>query len=126
MASSRQKALERARSRGGESKATVATTEVTVTSKEQAPLPEVTTKTKVRGGPSIRGTITQLLKEGKSTTEISDVIKAQFPNSQAAQLPTKHIAFYRSRLKKEGAKAATAAEFAAPPKTLAATRGSAR
>jgi hypothetical protein len=49
--------------------------------------------------PSIRSTINRMLDDGKSTAEITEVLKAQFPNSKAAAKSSKHIAFYRSQRK---------------------------
>jgi hypothetical protein len=53
--------------------------------------------------PSIRNTIITMLTENKSTKEITDVLQSQFPGTKAAEKPSKHIAFYRSRMKKDAA-----------------------
>lgn len=58
---------------------------------------------------SIRNTIMSMLQAGKSTKEISDVVQAEFPGTKAAEKPSKHISFYRSRMKTAG-KPETSAE----------------
>lgn len=57
---------------------------------------------------SIRQTIRRGILAGTSTADITAVLKANFPNSMAAQKPAKHIAHYRCLLKKEQATQATA------------------
>lgn len=57
---------------------------------------------------SIRQTIRQAIVAGRSTPEISATLTELFPTTMAAQKAGKHIAYYRSQLKKE-AKAAVAA-----------------
>lgn len=51
---------------------------------------------------SIRQLIMGSILAGKPTKEIAEAVKAAFPNSQAAAKSTKHIAWYRSRMKKDG------------------------
>ena len=50
---------------------------------------------------SIRQTIRRMLGEGKSTKDIAAVLTEKFPGSAAAAKSTKHIAYYRSQLRKE-------------------------
>lgn len=93
--------------------------------------PQLTAATKVRGK-SIRQLITGMIAQGKSTDEITEAVKADFPDSAAAAKPTKHIAFYRSRMKKAagqpmqatGKKAATPAVEAPAPVAVTAEKGS--
>jgi ribosomal protein L11 methylase PrmA len=61
---------------------------------------------------SIRQLIMSGILAGKPTKEIAAAVQAEFPTSAAAAKSTKHIAWYRSRMKKDGqipAKAETAA-----------------
>jgi len=55
---------------------------------------------------SIRQTIVACLGEGMETAKIAEVLKEQFPDSAAAAKSGKHIAFYKSQLKKQTAKTA--------------------
>lgn len=138
MASSKQKAVERNRvnqankvagsiaPKPGDTR-TVVRTAAGSGAPEKVKTPvEVTEKTKVRGGPSIRGLITGMIAKGKSTAEITEAVKEQFPTSQAAALPSKHISFYRSRMKKKDPSSvpakATAAEVPVP--VVTAKKGS--
>lgn len=50
--------------------------------------------------PSIRSTIMEMINEGKSNPEIAQVLAEKFPGTQAALKASKHISFYRSRMKK--------------------------
>ena len=59
---------------------------------------------------SIRRTIREGLLAGQSTADITATVKEKFPQSQAAAKPAKHIAFYRSHMKKAGELPVTAAE----------------
>lgn len=52
---------------------------------------------------SIRQTIRQGILSGMTTADLTVVLKANFPNTQAAAKPAKHIAHYRCLLKKEQA-----------------------
>ncbi len=54
---------------------------------------------KTRPG-SIRQTVIGMLGAGNSTEEISAVLKEKFPGTQAAAKAGKHIAHYRSLMKK--------------------------
>jgi hypothetical protein len=51
---------------------------------------------------SIRRTIREGLIAGTDTKVIAATLAEKFPTSMAAQKATKHIAFYRSKLRKEG------------------------
>ena len=51
---------------------------------------------------SIRQSVMRLLREGKSTPEITDYIQSRWPSSQAAAKPNIHISFYRSKLRSAG------------------------
>jgi hypothetical protein len=62
---------------------------------------DVATET-VTGPKSIRQLIMGSILAGKPTKEIAEAVKAAFPNSAAAAKSTKHIAWYRSRMKKDG------------------------
>ena len=50
--------------------------------------------------PSIRNIIMTGLSEGRNTPSIAAVIKQFHPESAAAAKSSKHIAFYRSQMKK--------------------------
>lgn len=50
---------------------------------------------------SIRQTIRQGILAGTSVADLTAVLKANFPSSQAAAKPAKHIAHYRCLMKKE-------------------------
>ena len=67
-----------------------------------------TPKAKKERGPSIRSTIIGMIQAGKNNAEITEVLKAQFPSSKAAEKSSIHISFYRSRLKSEAKDAAKA------------------
>jgi hypothetical protein len=69
------------------------------------PTDETPTAKKERG-PSIRSTIIGMIQAGKNNAEITEVLKAQFPTSKAAEKSSVHISFYRSRLKSEAKNAA--------------------
>ena len=77
--------------------------------------PAVTSQTRVRtpGSPSIKQTIIGLLKEGRSTAEISDILQATYPGTAAAEKPKTHISYYRSHLKRSGTGVAAQADQAA-------------
>lgn len=51
---------------------------------------------------SIRQTIRRGILDGMSTKDLTVVLQANFPGTQAAAKPAKHIAHYRCLLKKEG------------------------
>lgn len=51
---------------------------------------------------SIRQLVIGMIQEGHSTKVIAERIKAIHPTSMAAEKSTKHIAWYRAQLKKEG------------------------
>lgn len=53
--------------------------------------------------PSIRQIILTGLAEGRNTPSIAAVIKQYHPDSAAATKSSKHIAYYRSLLKKQNA-----------------------
>lgn len=137
MASSKQKAVERnrARHKAGEGESDLATVaEAMGVKPKEAPAKveptkttaEVTAETKVRGGPSIRGLITKMVGQGKSTAEITEAIKEQFPNSRAAAIPSKHISFYRSRMKKDNPASVPETGAVKPPTTVVAKKGAAK
>lgn len=88
------------------------------------PKAELTQKTKVKGA-SIRGLIQSRLAEGKSTDEISEELQTAFPDSMAAKKAKKHIAFYKSRMKKEG-KIVPGAEAAPAKVVVSAKKGAAK
>lgn len=50
---------------------------------------------------SIRQIVLTALQQGKTTEEITAMIRAAHPESAAAAKPTKHIAWYRAYLKKQ-------------------------
>lgn len=136
MASSKQKAVERNRGRHraaqGESDLSTVAEAMGVSPKQPAIPPvappksaEVTAQTKVRGGPSIRGLITGMVAQGRSNAEITEAVVAQFPTSQAAAKPSKHISFYRSKLKAKDPTAVPAASKA-PPVVVTAKAGAAK
>lgn len=62
---------------------------------------------------SIRSLIMAGITVGRSTKEIAADVQAQFPNTQAAAKSTKHIAWYRSRMKKDAKAAADKAALLA-------------
>lgn len=51
---------------------------------------------------SIRSLIMSAILAGKPTKEIAAEVQAHFPGTAAATKSTKHIAWYRSRMKKDG------------------------
>ncbi len=51
---------------------------------------------------SIRQIIRTALLQGKETKEIAAMVTAAHPNSAAAAKSTKHIAWYRSEMRKNG------------------------
>lgn len=51
---------------------------------------------------SIRQIIRTALLAGKPTKEIAELVTAAHPNSAAAAKSTKHIAWYRSEMRKAG------------------------
>lgn len=69
--------------------------------KKGTEIPDTTGENGTRRDISIRGIIITMLKANKSTKEITDVVRDKFPKSAAAKKPSKHIAFYRAKLKKE-------------------------
>ncbi len=75
---------------------------VTTTQQRATPEPETLSEKapiKTRPG-SIRQTVMSMITAGNSTEEISEVLKAQFPGTKAAEKAGKHIAHYRSLMKK--------------------------
>ncbi len=51
---------------------------------------------------SIRQTVMGMILAGKSTKDIGEVLQAKFPDSAAAKKVSKHVGWYRARMKKEG------------------------
>lgn len=70
---------------------TVSTQRTTITTAEVAQDP---TKR------SIRQICLTMIREGKTTAEITTVVQAEYPTSAAAAKPAKHIAWYRAWNKK--------------------------
>ena len=60
---------------------------------------------------SIRGLITTMLQQGRNNNDIEAAIKLRFPGTAAAEKSKKHIAFYRSALRKAEKQAAAKAEI---------------
>lgn len=77
---------------------------------EVAPVAEVTVTEKPK---SIRSLIMARITEGRNTKEIAAEVQLHFPHSAAAAKSVKHIAWYRSRMKKDAATAAGAAALLA-------------
>lgn len=72
--------------------------------------PAKTTQTAEPAPPkSIRQTIRQGILGNMSTKDLTVILQANFPGSQAAAKPAKHIAHYRCLLKKERAGSAVQA-----------------
>ena len=108
MPSSKQKAIQRNRDGANAKKAAkaapvaeAAVKEVPAEKAAETATPQITNKTRVRGGPSIRKLINTLLAEGKSTDEIGERLQEDFPGTQAALKYKKHVSFYRSKMRKE-------------------------
>jgi hypothetical protein len=51
---------------------------------------------------SIRQTIRSGLLAGRTTAEITATVQEKFPGTQAAAKPARHIAYYRSTMRKAG------------------------
>lgn len=81
-------------------KAVKRTTKGSATTVVRAKAPQTATPAAAK---SIRQTIRQGILAGVSTPDLTAVLKANFPGSQAAAKPAKHIAHYRCLLKKEQA-----------------------
>lgn len=93
-------------------KATKAETKTPKSKTKAAPAAGVQTA-EVAPPKSIRQTLRQGILAGRSTQELTAVLQANFPNSMAAAKPAKHIAHYRSLLKREAKQAVKAVQAAA-------------
>ncbi len=82
-----------------------------------APAP-VTTPARTNGNAvnpnSIRQKVRSALIAGQDTKTIDAMLKTDFPGTAAATKSTKHIAWYRGQLRKEGLLPKRGAETAAP------------
>lgn len=81
-----------------------------VVSAEVAPVVETVVTEKPK---SIRQLIMSGITAGKDTKTIAAEVQLHFPSSAAAAKSVKHIAWYRSRMKKDATTAATAAALLA-------------
>ena len=87
-----------------------------VVNADTAPVTETVTPTpEVTGTPhkSIRSLIMSEITKGTPTKEIAALVQAQFPGTAAATKSVKHIAWYRSRMKKDAKAAADKAALLA-------------
>lgn len=72
-----------------------------IVSAEQTPVAPPA-ETNAAAPKSIRSLIMSGILAGKTTKELTVEVQAHFPGTAAAAKSTKHIAWYRSRMKKDG------------------------
>lgn len=78
------------------------TAPVTETPETVAPVTQPVQAGNATNPNSIRQRVCTALISGQDTKQITEMLKADFPNSQAAAKPGKHIGWYRSTLRKAG------------------------
>jgi hypothetical protein len=84
-----------------------------VVNAETAPVVTPTPETTGTPHKSIRSLIMSEITAGTPTKEIAAKVQAQFPGTAAATKSVKHIAWYRSRMKKDAKAAADKAALLA-------------
>lgn len=73
-----------------------------ISARDVAEVPAAVTETVATKPKSIRALVMGMILAGKPTKEIAGQIAVHFPGTAADRKSTKHIAWYRSRMKKDG------------------------